>query len=52
MRESEQEDQIHLYDFDGVRQHYFDAEVIPWPYDKWAMKLAARWPHIQVEISG
>ncbi|QGP80867.1 hypothetical protein [Sphingobium sp. CAP-1] len=42
-------DSIHLYDLDGARLPYFDTEVIPWPYDRWAARLAAQWPHIRVE---
>ena len=42
-------DAVHLYDLNGERQPFFDTEVIPWPYDKWADGLAAQWPHIQVE---
>lgn len=49
IRNSESDDDVHLYDLNGVRQHYFDNEVIPWPYDRWAKALAERWPHIAVE---
>ena len=42
-------DAVHLYDRAGDRLSWFDEEVIPWPYDRWAVRLAARWPHIEVE---
>lgn len=42
-------DAIHLYDLDGARQAYFDTEVVPWPYPRWAERLAAQWPHIRIE---
>lgn len=40
---------VHLYDQDGKRLFWFDQEVIPWPYERWAEQLAARWPHIVIE---
>lgn len=48
-RQSEGNDEVHFYDHDDVRQAYFDSEVIPWPYDQWARRLAKHWPHICVE---
>lgn len=42
-------DEVHLYDLNGERQAFFDTDVIPWPYDRWADRLAAQWPHIVVE---
>lgn len=47
--QSDNMDEVHLYDLDGVRQAYFDGEVIPSPFEAWAKKLAAKWPHIRVE---
>lgn len=52
IRQDDSDDAVHLYDVDGNRQAWFDEEVIPWPYDRWAARLAARWPHIEVEIVG
>lgn len=52
VRQSEASDAVHLYDRNNDRQPYFDEEVIPWPYDQWAKKLIARWPHIVLEIEG
>jgi len=49
-KESETADAVHLYDLEGVRQHYFDEEVIPWNVAKWAGRLIARWPHISFEV--
>lgn len=42
-------DEVSLYDLAGERQAYFDGEVIPWPYEKWAKRLAENWPQIQIE---
>lgn len=42
-------DQISLFDLEGNRQFWFDAEVIPWPQDRWIARFAAEWPHIRVE---
>jgi hypothetical protein len=47
--QSDNMDEVHLYDLDGVRQLYFDGEVIPSPFEKWVKQLAERWPHIHVE---
>lgn len=49
-RQSDSEDEIHLYDLDGMRQSYFDSEVVPWPYEKWAKRMEESWPHIRVDI--
>ena len=50
VRQSESADDVHLYDLEGVRQPFFDNEVIPWPYEKWAARLAESWPHIKVDV--
>ena len=50
VRESEGDDEVHLYDIDGNRLFWFDHEVIPWPYERWAAKLAKLAPHIEVEV--
>lgn len=52
VRQDDSEDAVHLYDLDGHRQFWFDEEVIPWPHERWAARLAAAWPHITVEIEG
>lgn len=52
VRQDESDDEVHLYDLEGNRLFWFDQEVIPWPYERWAEKLAAAWPHIDVEIVG
>jgi len=49
VRQDDSDDAVHLYDLAGERQFWFDEEVIPWPYDRWAARLAAQWPHIEVE---
>ncbi len=51
-RQSESNDDVFLYDLEGNRQFYFDSEVVPWPYDKWAQRMAKIWPHIQVVEEG
>lgn len=52
VRRDEQEDEVHLYDREGNRLFWFDQEVIPWPYERWAEKLRALAPHIVVEVEG
>lgn len=42
-------DEVHLYDLAGERQAFFDTEVIPWPYDKWAERFVEKWSHVQLE---
>lgn len=49
-RQEDSDDSVSLYDAEGERLFFFDTEVIPWPYERWAEQLAARWPHIDVEI--
>lgn len=50
VKQDESDDEVHLYDLDGNRLFWFDHEVIPWPYERWADKLAKAWPHIEIEI--
>lgn len=50
VRDSDSADQVHLYDRDGVRQPFFDSEVVPWPQDRWVERLRSDWPHIRVEV--
>ena len=52
MRHDDSDDSVSLYDLDGERLFFFDTEVIPWPYERWAERMAARWPHISVEVEG
>ncbi|PKP86995.1 MAG: hypothetical protein CVT78_07525 [Alphaproteobacteria bacterium HGW-Alphaproteobacteria-17] len=52
VRQDDSADEIHLYDLAGDRLFWFDAEVVPWPPDRWAAQLTARWPHIEVEHIG
>jgi hypothetical protein len=47
--QSDDMDEVHLYDLAGERQHYFDGEVIPSPFEAWARKLAAAYPHIKID---
>ena len=49
VRQDESDDAVHLYDLEGNRLFWFSEEVIPWPYDRWAERLAAHWPHIEIE---
>jgi len=50
VRQDDSDDAVHVYDLDGNRLFWFDEEVIPWPYDRWAGRLAERWRHIEVEL--
>lgn len=52
MRNDDSANAIHLYDRQGVRQFYFDEEVIGWDQEGWAKAMAERWPHIRVEVMG
>lgn len=52
VRGDESEDEVHLYDRAGDRLFWFDQEVVPWPHERWAERLVAAWPHIEVEIVG
>ena len=45
---------VHLFASDveatiAFYRTWFDAEVIPWPQDRWIAQFAAAWPHIVVE---
>lgn len=51
VEESEKADAVHLYDLEGVRQPYFDEEVIPWDVKKWVRGLIDQWPHIVFEVN-
>ena len=48
--QSDDMDEVHLYDLIGERQHYFDGEVIPSPFEQWARTLAEAYPHIRVDM--
>jgi hypothetical protein len=50
VKQSEGSDEVHLYDRSGVRQFYFDEEVIPTDHEGWIKALTEKWPHISVEI--
>ena len=52
VRQEDIDDAVHLYDLEGNRLFWFSEEVIAWPYDRWAERLAARWPHIAIERVG
>lgn len=52
VKESENADGVHLYNTDGTRQAFFDAEVLPWKVEDWAARLVARYPHIVLDIVG
>lgn len=45
-------DSVSLYGHDGIRLAFFDEEVIPWPYDRWAERLASGYPHIRIDRIG
>lgn len=44
--------EVHVYDHAGARLPYLDSEVIPWPYERWAERMIARWPHIDLVVEG
>ena len=48
--QSDDMDEVHLYNLAGERQHYFDGEVIPAPFERWARALAAAYPDIKVDV--
>ncbi len=41
---------IYLIGHDGKPLAFPRAEIVPWPYADWARTLAARFPHITVEV--
>lgn len=43
---------ISLYDRRGERLPWFDAEVVPWPHERWVEKLLREAPAIRVERNG
>jgi len=45
----DENDSVSLFDDNGERLHYFDEEVIPWPYDSWARRFQQLYPHIQID---
>ena len=49
-RRDEGGDELHLYNREGVRQFYFDEEVIGWDAQRWGEAMRERWPHITVEV--
>jgi hypothetical protein len=49
VRQEDSDDAVYLYDRAGKRLFWFDQEVIARPYERWAERLTARWPHIEVE---
>jgi hypothetical protein len=48
--QSDDMDEVHLYNLAGERQFYFDGEVIPAPFERWARALAEEYPHIEVDV--
>lgn len=51
IRHEDSDNSVSLYDQEGERIFFFDEEVVPWPYERWAERLVAKWPHIAVEIA-
>lgn len=49
-RRSESADDVGLFHRDGTPLPWFSNEVVPWPYERWAERMAQRWPHIRVEV--
>lgn len=50
VRGDESDDEVHLYDREGNRLFWFDQEVIPWPYERWAERLKRLAPQIEVVV--
>lgn len=42
-------DSVSLYGEDGERLAYFDEELVPWPYDRWAERFQRAYPHIHID---
>ncbi|MBL8650799.1 MAG: hypothetical protein JNL35_10400 [Sphingopyxis sp.] len=51
IRHEDSDNSVSLYDQEGERIFFFDEEVVPWPYERWAERVVAKWPHIAVEIA-
>ena len=43
-------DRLSLYGEEGERLAYFDEELVPWPYDRWAQRFQRAYPHIRVDM--
>lgn len=44
-----EDDRLSLYDERGERLAYFDEELVPWPYDRWAERFQRAYPHIRID---
>lgn len=47
-----EDDTVSLYGLDGERLAYFDEEVVPWPYERWAERFQRSYPHIRIDRLG
>jgi len=45
-----EDDEAHLYDLAGQRLHYFDLAVIPGSPERWAERLVALAPQVEVVV--
>lgn len=48
--DSENYDEIHLYDSAGERLPFTGPQVTPWNIEDWATRLIERYPHIELEV--
>jgi hypothetical protein len=45
----QEDESISLIGEDGERFAYFDEELVPWPYDRWAEQFQSAYPHIRID---
>jgi len=48
----DENDSVSLYGEHGERLHFFDEELLPWPYDRWAERFQRAYPHIRIDRLG
>lgn len=49
IKQDDRDDEVHLFDTEGRRLAYFDAEVVPWQQEQRAERFVSAFPHIAFE---
>lgn len=45
----DENESVSLYEGNGERLAYFDTDLLPWPYDRWAERFQRAYPHIRID---
>jgi len=45
----DERDSVSLYGEGSDRLPYFDEELLPWPYDRWAEHFQHAYPHVRID---